>query len=241
MRSGVPVDALEIIRKCVVERLPKFEDLPAAVKIDSSMELCSEARDDFRHMDNEELSLLGVSDELRTLHDVEFSCAVVADHEGNLTLAPVVRGEKKRVGISAPLSRTEMTSPMGLIVYRDQTISACVHTHVSEYSFSLLDIYTQFTLGNGSIKQIYVVRGSGVIDMAHLTEDSSLLSRESFDRLAQLWDVYLDHEGMFRDGMSEGEYNDFIKRILNETLRIGFYSNEESGDPAILQKIESKK
>lgn len=231
-------DALELIQKCVVERPPKFEDLPASIRIDSRLGFCPEAREDFEHID-EQMDLLGVSNELRDLHDmygVEFSCSVVADHEGNLTLAPVIEGKRSSVGLHAPLQRKEVTTPSGLIVYRDETIAAAIHTHGSGNSFSLQDIYTQFTMNEGSLRQIYVVRNSGVIDMAHLTADSALLSRESFGRLVDLWENYFDHEGMFREGLSEDEYNEFIRRILNETLKIGFYTNEGSDDPAVLHK-----
>ena len=232
------VDALEMIKRCVVERPPKFEDLPASIHIDSRLGFCPEAREDFEHIDDQ-MDLLGVSNELRDLHDengVEYSCSVVADHNGNLMLAPIIEGKKTSVMLHAPLQRKEMTTHSGLIVYRDETIAAAIHTHGSGNSFSLQDIYTQFTMNEGTMRQIYVVRNSGVIDMAHLTADSSLLSRESFEKLVDLWENYFDNEGRFQEGLSEDEYNEFIKRILNETLKIGFYTNEGSDDPTILYK-----
>jgi hypothetical protein len=230
---------LDLIKECVVERLPKFEDLPATIKIDSDLQLCDEAVGDFEHFGGEGINLLGVSQELEDLHDdygVEFSCSVVADHEGNLRLGPIIEGDEDSVQLHAPLKRREMTTSSGLTVYRDDAIVAAVHTHGDESSFSLADIYAQFSGNNGSLRQIYVVRRSGVIDMAHLSADSALLNPESFRRLIVLWGSYLDHEGMFREGLSEDEYNEFIRRILNETLKIGFYTNEGSDDPAVLVK-----
>jgi hypothetical protein len=173
---------------------------------------------------------------LQDEYGVEFSCSVIADHEGNLTLAPVIEGKKTSVGLHAPLKRREIVAPSGLVVYRDETIAAAIHTHDSEHSFSLQDIYTQFTMNDESLRQVYVVRKSGVIDMAHLTADSTLLNRESFERLVDLWENYFDNEGLFRKNLSGQEYNEFIQRILHQILKIGFYTNEQSNDPAVLQK-----
>ncbi|GEM_PF-2743539 len=238
-RSEQLVDAHDLLRHSILETPPSFENLPSSVLIDRPLDFMDEAYDDIAEY-GPTSDFSRIADELRYLHDsydTEFSCSVVADHEGNLKLGPLIQGEKYSAPISAPLKRTEITTPSGLIVYRDEVISAVLHSHNAEYSFSLADIYNHFSNGRNSIKQIYVVRGNGNIDMAQISSDAHLIDVNTFRRLADLWSTYLDPQGMPRFDRNADEYNEFVQRIFNETLKIGFYTNQGNDRWEVLRKV----
>ncbi len=233
-------NALDLIRKSTTEEPPSFEELPDVITIGTPLPFMYEALETSRGM--RESDIFSVAERLfalQNLHGAEFSCAIVADHGGRGKLGPILKGNKNSSPLRTPLARTQITTESGLIVYRDEIIAAGIHSHPNNTSFSLRDLYHHFSEEHAGIQQIYVIRGSRVIDLAHITRDSRLINEETFKKLSAIWNTYLTLDGRPRADLDTTEYNRFVQRILHDTLKIGYYTNYGSEDPTSLRKLKS--
>jgi hypothetical protein len=232
------IDALALLKQCVVDRPPEFKHLPKSIRVDSRLNIMPEGRE---AGGVEIQSISEVSDELLKLqkeHTTECGRAIVANHEDELQLGPYCQGDEHSVRIIAPLKETEIVTPSGLVVCRHDKIVASMHSHSGDHSFSLQDFYVDFSQG---VKQMYVIKGNGVLDMAQITDDTRLLSEDVFRRLLSLWETYLLPNGELRSDLGPEEHLEFLHRISESVLKIGFYSNEDSGNPSELKLREWKK
>ncbi len=239
-RQTPSVDVLEHIKQSYLKELPIYKDLPNSFSIDKKVAFMDEAN--FEQTIKGDMSIGQIADELDYLHgslSTEFSCSLVITPDGALKFGPIIQGTENSVPISAPLKRVEMQTPSGLYVYRDEVIAAVIHSHGPDHkhSFSLQDIYQHFNDEGQPVSQMYVIRDGGVIDMAQKTVDSKLISRDTFARLATLWSDYLQPNGLPRFEKNHKKYNEFIQRILKDTLKLGFYSNQNSDNVDKLIKM----
>jgi len=222
------VDALDIIRQSVIDRLPKKEELPKSLDLNSRISFIPEA-----HTNTDSISIfesMRMLNGLTTYRGNEFGTGLIVSPSGDIGMGPIIEGDSDSVNIDIPLKRTEFTSPSGLTVYRDEVCGATLHTHPNNYSFSLQDIYA----GKRSFKsQEYVIGEHGIIDMLQLTEETKLINNETFRRLLDLWDTYLKSNGQLRDDMSASEHAEFLIRV-SKVLECGFYTNEGQDDESIL-------
>jgi hypothetical protein len=216
-----PVDALDLLKRAVLEGLLSFDKLPKAISLEGVLKRTNMDKNGVEHL--KALSIYDSLTELLRLYEdtnVECGSSIIAGYRGNLVHGPICIGDTDSVDIFAPLQREEYNSPLGLTVYRDEQMIAAEHTHPSLRSFSLQDIYGAF---QRTVAQEYVIKNNGVIDMAHITADTKLINEETFKKLVLLWSSYLNPNGSFKDGLSIEEYHEFLKRISQDVLKIGFY------------------
>jgi len=232
------VDALTLLRQCVVDRSPQFKELPKLLTLDTPVPIMPECAGGNDSLEQSFYQASNILFDLQNAHHVEFGCAVVSNHEDKLAWGPCCQGDEDSVSIGAPLKETEITDPSGLFVCKFDKIVATMHSHPGLHSFSLQDFYADFTIGT---KQLYVIKENGVLDMAQITHDTRLVSEDAFRRLLSLWDSYLLPNGEFRPDLGSEEYSEFLHRISDSVLKIGFYSNHDSADPGVLKLMEWKK
>jgi proteasome lid subunit RPN8/RPN11 len=235
-------DAVELLRRSFIERPPRFEELPKQVRIDGRVPLMPGIEHEGTDQEGgAEQSIFALNRRIQGLtegYGWEFGCALVADHDGNLSVGPLCEGDEESVRVDAPLQERQFVSKSGLIVYQADRIVATLHSHPgSPVSFSLVDIYHHFREG-GTEQQAYVVRSDGVIDMIQVTQSTSFVTETAFRRLSELWSTYLTENGELRRDISEESRTDFLRRISREILMLGYYSNQNSGDPSILSLVE---
>lgn len=240
-RKENPADATELLRQCVVDHPPKYAELPKQIKIDAPIKLSETAKDDQENTGHEKRSICDMLSEFNNLgnrYGIEFGMAVVASPDGKLELGPICEGDEHSVSIGSPLKRTEVVSPSGLIVYRDEIMAAALHNHPRKpVSFSITDLYTYFSDSN-NFKQLYVIRSNGVVDLLQVTEESRFVSEETFRRLANLWRSFLTPAGELRDDISGEAKKDFLTRVSRDILKVGYYSNEDSTDKNVLNRLD---
>ncbi len=234
-RKSIAMSADVLLRESVVNRPPRYNDLPRLLTLDSQICLMPEGQE---QTGIESQSIYEVSADLLSLQDshaVEFGRALVANHHDELVWGPYCQGNEGSVVINAPLRETEIVTASGLIVLRRDKIVATMHSHPDSHSFSLQDFFADFS--NGS-KQMFVVKENEVIDMAQVTDETRFLHEDAFRRLLSLWETYLLPNGKLRPELGPAQYTDFLRRISESVLKIGFYSNEFSNSADTLKLRE---
>ncbi|OGH59346.1 MAG: hypothetical protein A2725_00755 [Candidatus Magasanikbacteria bacterium RIFCSPHIGHO2_01_FULL_33_34] len=247
-REGEPIrevvnstNLVDLLKKYKKDGLPSFEELPKNIDIGEKIKVMSDANVDVDEFDDG-FSIDELAKELKYLtysNNREYSIAVVMDTDDNVLLGPINEGDSNSVGIDAPVKQKETISPSGLYVIRMDKIVSAIHSHPSEYSFSLQDLFVHFS--KEDMMQLMVVKEDGVVDLVQKTRDTQIISKETFVKLLSLWDTYLSPVGLPKEGIDKNEYNEFVSRLSNDALSVGFYSNRDNPNSSRLDRIIKSK
>lgn len=233
------VSGREFLLGCI-ERLPECRELPAVIDIGEPIRFIDEA---IGEGGIEAQSMRAVLADLRSLEDTygkEFGASVLL-RNGELVLGPYCEGEKESVRIAAPLHATETRTEGGLYIVTMNKMVADVHSHRVDATFSIGDLYQSIGGNNGEIRQSYIVRKNGGIDMVVRTKESNLYARETFEELAELWDVFEGQYNAVAVAHNDPDYlrerNQYIMEVIINTLQLGFYTNHGNEHSSQLRQV----